>query len=63
MHQKKDGELVLKVDSFTQGSQGSVSQSGTELTYSPNLGVWSGTDSFDYTSALRWMNSVPSGRW
>ncbi|MFW6217568.1 MAG: LamG-like jellyroll fold domain-containing protein [Verrucomicrobiota bacterium] len=41
---------ATQIDSFTQGSVGSVSQSGDELVYTPNLGVWSGTDSFDYTA-------------
>ena len=41
---------VLSVDSVTQGTDGSVVNNGTDVTYSPNPG-WNGTDTFTYTIA------------
>ena len=44
-----DADLdVLLVDSVTQGSNGSVTNNATDVTYTPNPG-WSGTDTFTYT--------------
>ena len=42
----------LSVEGVTQGSLGSVTitSGGADVTYTPNLGVWSGTDSFTYTA-------------
>jgi len=40
----------LTVDSVTQGSLGSVSNNGGNVTYTPNVGVWSGSDSFTYVA-------------
>jgi len=40
----------LSIDSVTQGSLGSVANNGSDLTYTPYPGVWSGSDSFDYTA-------------
>ncbi|WP_347332475.1 glycosyl hydrolase family 8 [Marinimicrobium locisalis] len=42
-----DGDM-LEVVSFTQGGNGTVTASGSQLTYSPNSG-FSGPDSFSYT--------------
>jgi hypothetical protein len=39
---------ALSVDSATQGSNGSVVNNGTDVTYTPDLD-WYGTDSFTYT--------------
>ena len=39
---------LLTVDSVTQGSNGSVVNNRSDLTYTPNLD-WSGTDTFTYT--------------
>ena len=44
-----DGD-ALSVSSFTQGANGSVVQSGTSLTYTPNPD-FNGSDSFSYTVA------------
>jgi hypothetical protein len=40
---------VLAVDSVTQGSNGSVVNNGTDVTYDPDPG-WNGTDNFTYTA-------------
>jgi hypothetical protein len=42
-----DGD-TLTVDSVTQGTSGSVTNSGNDVTYTPNSG-FTGTDSFTYT--------------
>ena len=39
---------ILTVDSVTQGSNGSVVNNGTDVTYTPNAS-WTGTDTFTYT--------------
>jgi hypothetical protein len=39
---------LLTIDSVTQGSNGSVVNNGTDVTYTPNSG-WSGVDTFTYT--------------
>ncbi len=41
---------ATQIDSFTQGTSGTVSQSGTDLIYTPFTGVWSGSDVFNYTA-------------
>ena len=38
----------LVVDSVTQGSNGTVTNNGTDVTYTPN-GNWNGIDTFTYT--------------
>ena len=38
----------LSVDSVTQGANGSVTNNGTDVTYSPDAG-WTGIDTFTYT--------------
>ena len=45
-----DTSDTLSIDSFTQGANGSVTQVGSDLEYTPNTG-FSGTDSFTYTLA------------
>ncbi|NBB96533.1 MAG: hypothetical protein GVY16_12465, partial [Planctomycetes bacterium] len=39
---------VLTVDSVTQGASGSVTNNGSDVTYTPDAG-FTGTDTFDYT--------------
>ncbi|MBS3733772.1 MAG: cadherin-like domain-containing protein, partial [Phycisphaerae bacterium] len=45
-----DAGDTLTVDSVTQGANGSVTNNGSDVTYTPDAG-FTGTDTFDYTAA------------
>ncbi len=40
----------LSVSSVTQGNLGTVTNNGSDITYTPDTGLWSGSDTFTYTA-------------